>query len=268
MKFISIIFLSVFFFLATAQAGVTPDHAGLTGATIMQAGVTAATLNASRKTILTSSLVGLWTLDGADISGTTATDQSGSGVNGTITNGPVPVIGKIGQGLSFDGVDDYVDFGDYQILANGTVTFWANVSILSGTPYLVSKVKSGANHGEWRFYVDSASSNKITFTIESLTPASTTTITSNSGITASQWYFFAATWQSGVASSQAMYIDGVKQTSTATPGCGMEVTGVNLNIARNNALANSYLVGSMDEVRVYSRALSDHEILLLYDQGQ
>src|SRR3990167_8307062 len=57
---------------------------------------------------LNSGLVGYWSFDGKDMAGVTAYDRSGNANNGTLTNGPVRAIGKIGQGLSFDGTDDYV----------------------------------------------------------------------------------------------------------------------------------------------------------------
>ena len=42
---------------------------------------------------LTEGLVGFWSFDGADMSGSTAYDRSGQGNNGTLTNGPVRVAG-------------------------------------------------------------------------------------------------------------------------------------------------------------------------------
>src|SRR3989338_2465947 len=57
---------------------------------------------------LTNGLVGYWSFDGKDMAGNTAYDRSGQGNNGTLTNGPTRAIGKIGQGLSFDGSNDYV----------------------------------------------------------------------------------------------------------------------------------------------------------------
>jgi len=50
-------------------------------------------------------LVGYWKFD--EISGTTATDSSGHGNNGTI-NGATPVAGKVGGALSFDGNSNFV----------------------------------------------------------------------------------------------------------------------------------------------------------------
>src|SRR3989344_8546623 len=59
---------------------------------------------------LATNLQGYWTFDGADMyeSGTVAADKSGNGNNGALTNGPQTTLGKIGQGLNFDGSDDYV----------------------------------------------------------------------------------------------------------------------------------------------------------------
>src|SRR3989344_473498 len=71
-----------------------------------------AKINTSQNNQITNGLVGLWSFNGPDISGVTAYDRSGQGNNGTLTNGPAPAIGKIGQALSFDGVNDYVGLPD------------------------------------------------------------------------------------------------------------------------------------------------------------
>ncbi|MHC4111997.1 MAG: LamG-like jellyroll fold domain-containing protein, partial [Planctomycetota bacterium] len=55
-------------------------------------------------------LVGWWRLD--EDSGITATDSSSNGIDGTLIGGPVWVPGQIGGALQFDGSDDYVDFGN------------------------------------------------------------------------------------------------------------------------------------------------------------
>ena len=57
-------------------------------------------------------LVAHWKLD--DGSGTVASDSSGNGFNGTLIGGPTWTVGMdgMGGGLDFDGVNDYVDFGN------------------------------------------------------------------------------------------------------------------------------------------------------------
>ncbi|QQR77525.1 MAG: hypothetical protein IPJ67_05375 [Candidatus Moraniibacteriota bacterium] len=63
------------------------------------------TVNAPETTIntLTTGLVGHWTFDALDISGTTVTDRGTGGNDGTIT-GAVPALGKLGQGWGLMGV--------------------------------------------------------------------------------------------------------------------------------------------------------------------
>src|SRR3990167_10285368 len=94
--------------------------------------VRGATLNAPPTTLNTSGLVGYWTFDGADTVWTSSTaattlDKSGQGNTGTITNmsqSTSPVIGKIGQGLYFDG-SNYVLLNTYTGLSSAlTVSGW------------------------------------------------------------------------------------------------------------------------------------------------
>jgi hypothetical protein len=54
---------------------------------------------------LSSGLVGYWTMDDKNISGTTVTDKSGNGNNGTIS-GATKTAGKLGQALKFDGTSN------------------------------------------------------------------------------------------------------------------------------------------------------------------
>src|SRR5262249_52168566 len=67
--------------------------------------------------------------------GTTTSDYSGNGNNGTLINGPVFVAGKNGNALSFDGVNDYVLVPNSSSLdISGTkiaVSLWVN--IVNGT---------------------------------------------------------------------------------------------------------------------------------------
>src|SRR5262249_1397035 len=108
-------------------------------------------LASSQNTKLTNGLVGLWSFDQADIAGTTAYDRSGQGNNGTLTNGPTRVGGKIGQGLGFDGSDDYVGVATITGIPTGqqarTVSFWIkpNAIVEGNSSAIVSIGDSGIN---------------------------------------------------------------------------------------------------------------------------
>ncbi len=84
--------------------------------------------------------------------GTTWTDISGTGNNGTLVNGPV--FGTASGGIiTFDGVNDYVDLGTKSSLAPGTsdftISFWINsnnwgsLSSTSYSPIFVTLVNGG-----------------------------------------------------------------------------------------------------------------------------
>jgi hypothetical protein len=73
-------------------------------------------------------LVGWWTFDGKDISGVQAYDRSGNGNRGILTSGPVRGIGKIGQGLNFDGVNDYITT-DLNIDNDMPPTIWSRGNV-------------------------------------------------------------------------------------------------------------------------------------------
>ncbi len=61
-----------------------------------------------------SDLIGLWRFD--ETSGTIAHDASGNGHDGTIMGDPKWGAGKIGGGLEFDGTDDVVDLGAFDVV--------------------------------------------------------------------------------------------------------------------------------------------------------
>ena len=72
---------------------------------------------------LNSGLVGHWTFDGANITNGRINDISGQGNHGntvSIATSTFYTVGKIGQGLNFDGVDDYVS----KVVTNSSVLLY------------------------------------------------------------------------------------------------------------------------------------------------
>src|SRR5215510_13655173 len=66
-----------------------------------------------------------------ETSGTTALDASGNGNNGVLTNGPLWGTGKTGNGVRFDGVNDFVNLGNptsLRLTGSMTLSAWMNAS--------------------------------------------------------------------------------------------------------------------------------------------
>ena len=91
--------------------------------------------------------IGQWKFD--EGSGTTAGDSSGLGHDGTLVGGPLWTTGKLGQGLSFDGVDDRVDVAHAADLDAYplSVAAWFKTSSTSGVRGIVGKYVAGSYNG-------------------------------------------------------------------------------------------------------------------------
>ncbi|MEK7634837.1 MAG: LamG domain-containing protein [Patescibacteria group bacterium] len=93
-----------------------------------------AKINSSQVGKIKDGLIGYWTFDGKDLSGTNAYDRSPVGTNtGTIT-GAVTTIGKAGQALKFDGTSAYVSSGNVSNSLR-TITFWIKTPGTADTTY-------------------------------------------------------------------------------------------------------------------------------------
>lgn len=210
-------------------------------------------------------------------------DSSANNKDGTATSTMASgnsVTGKFGSGLDFNGTSQYVDEGlegPTTTMPDGSAEFWFDidsVAVSASNRYLFSRVKSGANDGELRVYVDTTSGStnieKITYQIECTLPSANSPIIRSDSVVsaAAGWYHVVATWDDNTSNAMKLYVNGVVQATASTTACGMESTAVNLNIGRNNALNNGFLDGQMDELRVSNVARSADWISASYSSGQ
>ena len=77
----------------------------------------------SSNSYLQTGLVGCWLMD--DGSGSLTADDSGNNFNGSLMNGTAWTNGYSGNGLSFDGINDYVNLGTFDVNGNQlTIAAW------------------------------------------------------------------------------------------------------------------------------------------------
>ncbi|MHC4537370.1 MAG: LamG domain-containing protein, partial [Planctomycetota bacterium] len=183
-----------------------------------------------------------------------AQDGSGNGLNGTLV-GPVFVEGIAGMALSFDGVNDYVDFGNnaaFDITEQITLSAWVNTNDAGNgqhNPY-VSK-------GDQTYAIKHASSNTIEFFIYD-SGWSTANVSVDSSFNG-EWHHVAGTYD---GSELKTYVDGVLGATVAHQG-SIDVQTHNLTIAMNSQETDRFYDGVIDEVNIYNRALSQAEIRFL-----
>lgn len=238
-------------------------------------GAGATKYNVSVRDTLTDGLTGYWTFDGKDLTTTTATDVSGRGNNGTLTNGPVPIRGKIGQALSLDGGGDYVLLPD---------SFMSSLTYLTVSGWIYPKGENqGATYNEQiifdlrkthQFWVSwmEADDSTIPSSLKATGVAGGQTKTVNTGsgsVPIDDWVHFAVVSD---GSNLKIYLNGRYVDQVASGFFDSNASGS----AWKNVIGRDYhtdldrlwFYGLVDEFRVYNRALSAMEILQLYNMGK
>ncbi len=242
----------------------------------------ASKLNTSQNKRLTSGLVGMWDFSGANTDWRTnkTNDFSGNGNTGVMTNmstSTTPGIGKLGQALNFDGVNDYVNSdpiaNDVQS-GSYSVSFWFK---------LRNNFNSTTPVGQTLLHVaDPSSNNDIYFLLDvcglciSGVPGKLGFGTGNGGgghnsvgsISASwtreTWYHVVGTFST--VSGTVLYIDGVENATNPATTRG-STASLKASIGANSDTPSLFFDGSIDEVRVYNRAITATETKQLYLLG-
>ena len=204
--------------------------------------------------------VGLWIFNEGN--GDLVNDLSGNRNHGTI-NGATWVPGKGGPALDFDG-DDYVELPDIDIInpASGSISlwfkpdatdvsqhiFWAGVDVGDGwggdSEFHISLRDTAS--GELEFFAYQGGQNfriNTTFTM------------------VNSWHHVVTTWLSGGAAN--LYLDGGLVDSVGGISSIGQTSWAKIRIARPGADLR-YFVGDVDNVLIYSRALSAAEVWQLY----
>ncbi len=213
-------------------------------------------------------LVGYWNDDGK--SAATWLDQADSHLNnGTIYGAGTPPSATIGAlGYVFDGVDDYVNVGNANSLnITGTITITAWIKS-NGTQSISRGLVTKYSSTNLRAYALSkiADARTVSWNYQRLNTPYTAgdTLVSNSSLSDSVYTFVAVTFTPSV--SAIIYFNGVQDAIDTTDiQSAIASTTASLEIGRQTDVS-TYFNGSIDEVRIYNRALSASEINYLYQK--
>ncbi|MEM5829792.1 MAG: LamG domain-containing protein [Candidatus Aenigmatarchaeota archaeon] len=210
-------------------------------------------------------LIGYWNLN--ERNGTKAEDSSGYGNHGTLYNGssicsnppsagcPEWVEGKFGRALSFDGVDDYVSIpqSSFNFASDSafTIATWVYFNGSGSERGIVSNGEGNARGWMlfWRgdsYYMYWRNSNGT----------QGDDLYFNANGYQNRWVHIVAIWNNGY---KALYLNGSKvaQKSTSLTLGGYPTR--DLYIGRKDSFSTIFN-GTIDEVRIYNRALSEEEI--------
>jgi hypothetical protein len=194
-------------------------------------------------------------------SGNKAWDASSSGANGTLYNFATPAwnAGVVNGCLAFDGISNYLQTAPITTPAALTVACWARSNTATWNAYgcLVSQRPSFVLHPEqgtrnMRFIVYSGPSTAVNMTW--VAPAA---------FDITQWHHYVAVFNPATDKME-LFVDGVLSASlTTTVTMNPDTGGVFIG---KDDYPGRYFNGKIDDVRIYSRALTATEVLELADQ--
>jgi hypothetical protein len=220
----------------------------------------------SNSTSLDQGLVGYWTFDGKDMAGNStageyAFDVSGNGNRGTLTNGPKRVFGKIGQGMQFDGSDDYVLIPNNASLAPSqfTISVWVKRTGSWNTDYRGIFLAAQGNGFEsgWLLHTQEGWRAQLRWGDGAAQDGAIVT----GVLDLDRWYHIVGSYD---GTTMRIYQDGVSYESDSTV---TRVYSGTSDARIGTSFGMSSFLGLMDDVRLYNRALNADEIKRLYIIG-
>ena len=246
--------------------------------------------NVTNYTIYNDSLVLMYNFDNLSALGENATkvvDVSKYGNNGTVQNGSVAcgqradcpnwTTGKYGGAYHFDSINDRIDAGSGSSLDNlnntgMTITLWAKFDTGYGEGGSLSMIatKSGTTTdpvGSWYFGIVPTGGSAGNLRFSKDTGASDLHRQSVQAVPINSWQYLTLTWTgANVSTGIIFYINGNETTyQFPTNGSATPISDAsNILYIGSDIYSGRTINGTLDELRIYNRVLSQDEIVELY----
>ena len=210
---------------------------------------------------ITRGLVAWWKMN-EWTTGATVIDYSGNGNNGSPSNFPtytssVPQVNfPDPYALTFNGTTQYVSVANNSSLSSTSqlsISVWVNETASKANATVVDK----------ELYLNGTSNSGYFLRIYSLTPLfyidnnTQYGVSASSPITAGIWHHLVGTYD---GSTFNLYVDGVLSNSNSIGSHPISTNTGILAIGRTAQIVSYLFNGSIDDVRIYNRALSANEV--------
>ena len=224
-------------------------------------------------------LVGYWPLD--ENEGTTTADVSKNGNTGDLNGDVAWVEGMFGSALTFDGDGDYVNVGNDDILEmyvyDFSISLWVNIPDSVKENKMAFFAKGGDEGGGIRYFVGTDGGTDVKIIVDDNN--SKFDPNSDSSVVSATWHHVVAYREGNLL---RLYIDGVEDMGITNNAESTLPDDYNISptvhdayigcITDNNDITGvtleKFFIGIIDDVAVWSRALTVEEIEYLWNDGE
>jgi hypothetical protein len=207
---------------------------------------------------LASGLIAFYRFD--ETSGTSAADSSGNNHTATLAGGATFGAGLQNNAVTLSGNNQYVSLptGIVSGLSTFTITAWVKLAM---SPQWNRIFDFGSDTTTYMFLTPNSGST-LRFSITTGGANAEEQINATS-LTTGTWQHIALTLSGGMG---VLYVQGaqVAQSTTLTLNPGSLGSTMHNWLGRSQYSADAYLNGQLDNVRIYSRALSPADVQALY----
>jgi len=202
-----------------------------------------------------------------------ANDESGNGFDDGMVNGAILTTDRFGttnSAYSFDGNDDYLEIQDsasIRLMEHLSISSW--VYLPSLTEHGMTIVEKGSSNEGWEYSLMLTSTNEVKLIIHTLAGnGAYITLTSLGQLATERWHHITAVYSENVES--AIYINGVLDNTSSNFDPNYSPSQGNASLTIGSRIGwiyndNTYpYQGSIDDVRIYNRAISEAEVANLF----
>jgi hypothetical protein len=210
-----------------------------------------------------SDVVAYWNFDeGSNI---IAEDSTENNHDGVLINDPSWTSGQTNNGIDFNGVDNYVDMGSFDVESTEiTLCAWINANqfdhLGGNDARIISKAigTAEADHYWMLSTIDSGGNTRLRFRLKTYNGTTSTLIADSGNLSTGVWIHVAAVYDGNY---MILYKDGEEVGRMAKSGTVAVNDLIPVWVGNNPPSASSRpFKGVIDEVRVYNRALSQADI--------
>jgi len=207
---------------------------------------------------LQKGLVGHWTFDAGATNNSTAYDSSAYDNHGNIGSGvSTGVSGRVNKSVNLDGSSSgKIDVGFDNTLSEITVSGWVNLDSKDGWARLID---CGSDNNNYVFLCPYSGGGNPVFEIS--VSGNKSRVENSTTLSTNSWHHMAGTYNGSVGK---LFLNGtnIEQNSFSPDISSLDFSNSNIG---ESFYSDPFLNASVDDLRVYDRALSESEISALYN---